>query len=86
MKKKNLWLQLNRDLSFEEVADKILNKQYLDILENPTREKTVFISLLKSMTIHGLFPFLINDSNEIVLKTAFPSRKYHKKYRRSNDD
>lgn len=27
-----------------------------------------------------IVPFLINEKDEIVLKTAFPSRKYHKKY------
>jgi uncharacterized DUF497 family protein len=34
---KNEWLILNRGISFEEISDKILNDDYLKILENPTR-------------------------------------------------
>ncbi|MBI9097520.1 MAG: toxin [Spirochaetaceae bacterium] len=76
---KNLWLQLNRDTSFEIIADKILNKQYIDILENPTREEQLyFIMQLNNYT--WVVPFFINEKEEIVLKTAFQSRKYHKKY------
>lgn len=76
---KNLWLQLNRDTSFEVIADKILNKKYIEILENPTREEQLyFVMELNNYT--WIVPFLINEKDEIVLKTAFPSRKYHKKY------
>lgn len=35
---KNEWLILNRGISFEEITDKILNGDYLEILENPTKE------------------------------------------------
>ena len=35
---KNDWLILNRGISFEEIADKILNEDYLEILENPTNK------------------------------------------------
>lgn len=76
---KNLWLQLNRDTSFEVIADKILNKQYIDILENPTREEQLYF-IMEINNYTWIVPFLINDKDEIVLKTAFPSRKYHKKY------
>lgn len=77
---KNLWLQLNRDSSFEIIADKILNKQYIEILENPTREDQLYF-VMEINDYTWVVPFLINEKDEIVLKTAFPSRKYHKKYR-----
>ncbi len=76
---KNLWLQLNRHTSFEEIADKILNKRYLEILENPTREDQLYF-VMEINDYTWIVPFLINEQEEIVLKTAFPSRKYHKKY------
>lgn len=76
---KNLWLQLNRDISFEVITDKILHKQYIDILENPARdEQLIFIMELNNYT--WVVPFLVNDEDEIVLKTAYPSRRYHKIY------
>ena len=78
---KNLWLKLNRNTSFEEIADKILNKQYIEILENPTREDQMYF-IMEINDYTWIVPFLINEKDEIVLKTAFPSRKYHKKYGR----
>jgi len=76
---KNEWLILNRGISFEEISDKILNGDYIEILENPAREDQLyFIMNINNYT--WVVPFLINRSNQIVLKTAFPSRKFHKKY------
>ena len=76
---KNEWLILNRGISFEEISDKILNGDYIEILENPAREDQLyFIMNINNYT--WFVPFLINRSNQIVLKTAFPSREFHKKY------
>ncbi len=77
--KKNEWLILNRGVSFEEISDKILNGSYLEILENPAREnQQYFIMTINDYT--WVVPFLIGQNNQIVLKTAFPSRKFHKKF------
>lgn len=76
---KNEWSMVNRGISFEEISDKILNNDYLEILENPTREDQLyFIMNIKNYT--WVIPFLIGKENQIVLKTAFPSNKFHKKY------
>ena len=76
---KNEWLILNRGISFEEISEKIINGDYSEILENPTREnQQYFIMNINNYT--WVVPFIINQSNQIVLKTAFPSRKFHKKY------
>jgi len=49
------------------------------ILENPTREnQQYFIMEINNYT--WVVPFLINKNDQIVLKTAFPSRKFHKKF------
>ena len=76
---KNEWLIVNRHISFEEISDKILYGDYLDVLINPTRDnQQYFIMNIDNYT--WVVPFLIDDSNQIVLKTAFQSRKMHKKY------
>jgi uncharacterized DUF497 family protein len=81
---KNEWLMLNRNISFEEISTKILNKEYLDIIKNPAREEQkCFI-----MSIDGYIwaiPFILDDNLNIVLKTAFPSRKLQKKYGEQDD-
>jgi len=81
---KNEWLLLNRGISFEEISDKILNGDYLEILENPTREnQQYFIMEIDNYT--WVVPFLINENDQIVLKTTFPSRKFHKRYGDKNE-
>jgi len=78
-KAKNVWLQANRGISFEEIAGRIMDNSYLDILGNPTRDNQMVFLL----NIHGytwVVPFLIDDKERIVLKTAFPSRKFHNRY------
>jgi len=76
---KNHWLEVERGISFEEISEKLLNQNYYEILENPTREDQLYFILeLKDYT--WVVPFLINENEDIILKTAFPSRKYHKIY------
>jgi len=83
-KNKNEWLILNRGISFEEISDRILNSDYLEILENPTREnQQYFIMNIDNYT--WVVPFLITENDQIILKTAFPSRKFHKKYGDKNE-
>ena len=83
-KEKNNWLILNRGVSFEEIAKKIIEDEDIIILENPTREnQQYFIINLKEYT--WVVPFIISEHNEIILKTAFPSRKFHKKYGGSHE-
>ena len=76
---KNLKLQIERDISFDQISEIILRKEYLDILENLSRpNQQVFVIKLNNY-IHSV-PFIIDDQSNIVLKTAYPSRKLHKKY------
>lgn len=76
---KNQKLQLERNISFEQISEIILRKEYLDILENPSRpNQQVFVVKLNDY-IHSV-PFIIDDQSNIVLKTAYPSRKLNKKY------
>jgi len=77
--KKNDWLIINRNISFEEISEIILNKEYKDIIENPSRSnQNCFVIEVNSYI--WIVPFIIDEYKNIILKTAFPSRKYNKIY------
>ena len=77
--KKNERLIADRDISFEEIAELILQKKYMTILEHPSRRgQMIFLVPFKDYTY--VVPFVIDRNENIVLKTVFPSRKYHKLY------
>ena len=78
---KNAKLKASRGISFENVAQMILDKQYTAILENPTRpSQMIFVLRIKSYTY--VVPFVVDKNNNIVLKTVFTSRKFHRIYGR----
>jgi len=81
---KNDWLILNRGISFEEISDRIVNGDYLEILENPTRENQQYF-IMNINNYIWVVPFQITENDQIILKTAFPSRKFHKKYGDKNE-
>ncbi len=75
--RKNEWLKSTRSVSFEQIAGMLFDGKYLDIVENPTRtEQQYFAMNIQSYT--WLVPFVINADDRLVLKTAFPSRKFHR--------
>jgi uncharacterized DUF497 family protein len=76
---KNQKLKSERKISFEEIAEIILRKDYLDILDNPTRpDQQLFVITLNDY-IYSV-PFMIDEQSNIILKTAYPSRKLNQKY------
>ena len=76
---KNNKLISERNISFDEISQVILREEYLDILENPNHvDQKIFIINLKQY-IYAV-PFIIDDEENIILKTAFPSRKFNKIY------
>lgn len=72
-------LQRERDISMEEVAELLVNGEFIDILENPSRREQ-FLFLLDYHGYTHAVPFIINAEENIVLKTVYPSRKFHKRY------
>ena len=78
---KNQKLQSERNISFEEIAEIILRKEYLEILENPSRSNQQIFVVKINNYIYSV-PFIIDEQSNIILKTVFPSRKLHKKYMR----
>ncbi len=76
---KNSKLIAKRNISFDEISEIILREEYLDILENPKREdQMIFIVRLKNYIY--VVPFIIDEDENIILKTAYPSRKFNKIY------
>jgi uncharacterized DUF497 family protein len=76
---KNKKLKDTRGVSFEHVAQIILEKKFLAVLENAAHpEQMIFIVKYKAYTY--VVPFIIDSKNNIVLKTIFPSRRFHKLY------
>jgi len=76
---KNKKLILERNLSFEIFSDLILNKHYYEIFEHPKR-RNQFIVIVPYEGYTYVVPFIIDENKNIILKTIFPSRKYHKLY------
>lgn len=77
---KNIKLKVERNISFEVISEIILNKEYLDILENPSNpHQNVFVVEINNY-IYAV-PFILDKDSNIILKTVYPSRKLNKKYR-----
>lgn len=69
-----------RGIDIDEIIELIIDKKYLDILENPKREsQQIFIVPYKDY-IH-VVPFVIDENDNIIIKTIFPSRNFHKIYK-----
>lgn len=84
---KNQHLQIERNVSFEEVVFYIEQGQLLDIIEHPNSQKyqgqRIFI-----VNINGyvyLVPF-VETEREVFLKTIIPSRKATRRYLRGEKD
>jgi len=75
---KNEILKAKRGISFEEIAFLIESGGILGIEENPGRSNQK-IYILEIENYAFIVPF-VEKGNEIFLKTAFPSRKYTKRY------
>lgn len=84
-KKKNEKLMLERNISFEEISQMIIDGKYLDIIENPVREGQMYF-VMDMQEYTWIVPFLIDKEDNIVLKTAFQSLKYYRKYKGEIDE
>ncbi len=76
---KNQNLMSERGVRFEDVVSCILDGKVVATIKNPIRNGQFYLIVKLSGYIH-VVPFIINDNEEMVLKTIFPSRKFQKKY------
>ena len=75
---KNEILKRERGISFEEIAYLIESDQVIGIEENPGySNQKMYVLEIDNYAI--IVPYVENN-DDIFLKTAFPSRKYTKKY------
>ncbi|MFO1258855.1 MAG: toxin [Gammaproteobacteria bacterium] len=77
---KNLQLQRERDLSFEQIQIAIEQGALIDIIQNPNidyKHQDILIMDIDGYIV--LVPF-VEDEEKIFLKTAFKSRKATKHY------
>jgi len=75
---KNELLKRERGISFEEIAYLIESGLVIGIEENPVYlNQKMYVLEIDNYAI--IVPYVEND-DEIFLKTAFPSRKYTRKY------
>ncbi|MEZ4549894.1 MAG: DUF4258 domain-containing protein [Desulfobacterales bacterium] len=71
-------MKRERGISFEEIAYLIESGQIIGIEENPGHpNQKMYVLEIDEYAI--IVPY-VEKNNEIFLKTAFPSRKYTKKY------
>ncbi|MEZ4566983.1 MAG: toxin [Desulfobacterales bacterium] len=71
-------MKREREISFEEIAYLIESGQIIGIEENPGHpNQKMYVLEIDEYAI--IVPY-VEKNNEIFLKTAFPSRKYTKKY------
>ena len=78
-KEKDQWLRENRGLSFQEIANAIVDGRLIASLENPSRAgQEIFVVWIQDYT--WVVPFVIEEDGSLFLKTAFPSRKLHRRY------
>jgi uncharacterized DUF497 family protein len=77
-------LRKDRGIDMREIADLIIDRQYYAILENPSRPSQ-FIFVLPYHGYTHVVPFIIEKDEIIVLKTVYPSRKFHQLYGKPNE-
>ena len=78
-KEKDRWLRENRGISFQEIANDIVDGNFIACLENPSRAgQEIFVLWIQDYT--WVVPFVIEEGQSLFLKTAFSSRKLHRRY------
>ena len=75
---KSAKLKAERGISFDEIAVLILEKKYLDVVKHPKRSGQWMFVMPIDGYVH-VVPFVLDSDGNVVLKTAFPSRKFHKR-------
>ena len=76
---KDVRLKAKRGISFVEIELLILQKKYIDIMKHPRRPgQWMFILPVRGYIY--VVPFVVDEDGNIVLKTAFPSRKFNKRF------
>ena len=76
---KNEKIKKERGISFEEIAALIIEKKYVEVVKHPRRPGQMIFLIPVKGYVYAV-PFVFDGEGNIVLKTAFPSRKFNKRY------
>jgi len=83
---KNQLLKLQRDISFEDILERLENGELIAKMVHPNHKKypnqEIFIVNIKEYIYY--VPFVENDE-EVFLKTIIPSRKLNRIYGEKNE-
>jgi uncharacterized DUF497 family protein len=82
---KNKRLIIERGISLDQIAEIIYNEEYIDILRHPQRENQKMF-VVNCNNYIWIVPFVVDENSHICLKTAYPSRKYNRKYGRKKNE
>jgi len=77
---KAIILKSEREIDIDEIVEIIIERKYIDILEHPRRKDQQIFILSYNNYIY-VVPFVIDEDENIIIKTVFPSRKFHKIYK-----
>jgi uncharacterized DUF497 family protein len=72
-------LRKERGVCFEEVVERIVTNEILDVLEHRTRKNQKILVIALEGRIHAV-PFFWDEDGNIFLKTIYPSRKLQRRY------
>jgi len=72
-------LLIERGIRLDEIEKKILNQEYIKVIENKTNPNQLIFIINYKNYIHAV-PFIIDKEGNIIIKTVFPSRKLNKIY------
>ena len=78
-------LAAERGISLAEVATMIITGRYTAVFEIPSRPSQAIFIVNYHSYMH-VVPFVIDKDENIVLKTAYPSRKFHRIFGRRHED
>ncbi|HBE01767.1 MAG TPA: hypothetical protein DC049_04750 [Spirochaetia bacterium] len=76
-------LKKEREIDLNEIAQLILDKKYIKIMNNPSRENQQIFILLYKNYIH-IVPFIYDQDENIIIKTAFPNSDLNKKFNKGD--
>ena len=72
-------LKDDRNIDLIDIEQIILDKKYITSLKNPSRPNQRIFIINYNNYIHAV-PYIIDDNKNIIIKTAYASRKYNKIY------
>ena len=81
---KNTKLRKERAVCFEEVVERIVNGEILDILEHRARKNQKIFVVVLNGRVHAV-PFISDEGGNIFLKTIYPSRRLQRRYGKIQD-